>query len=650
MCGIYGWVPDKGSRSAALVWETAQRLSDMMRTRGPDDFGSETRNGSQWVSRSKDVPSGAEVTILLGQNRLAIIDLSPDGHQPMSYANERYRIVFNGEIYNYKELQKELEELGYLFKSHSDTEVLLASYAEWGPECVLKFVGMFAFALFDEEKSELFCARDFFGIKPFYYWNGYGGFSFASELPALLMVPGVERKLDPQKAYDYLRYGFVDIGGQTMIEGIHQLPPAHSLKISIGPEGAVVGEPRRYWHIDLSKKSKDTFVEAAAKVRQLFLESIKLHLRSDVPLGIALSGGIDSSSVACAVRTLYPDLPIKTFSYVATDSAEISEEKWIDLVNSRIEAESHKIYVSPDELVSDLDALISRLGEPFVSTSIYAQYRVFKLVRESGVTVTLDGQGADELLAGYIGYPAERVESLLRSFRLLSAIRFFFRTIRWPGRSWLSILASVSRRMIPQSLSNLGRRVIGQELMPPWLKSNWFEERKVIAGVRQEVDSIYASKDKVRSALAIALTYRGLSMLLRHGDRNAMSFSVESRVPFLTKELAEYLLSLPEEYLIDNDGRTKSVFREAMRGIVPDEVLNRRDKIGFQTPESGWFAKLSPWITEILAQARDSEVIDAEAAAKEWREVESGRKPFDSTVWRWINFLQWKAALGVIES
>src|SRR5690606_28349805 len=368
MCGIAGgWWKEAGQLEARLAGAL-----EKIRYRGPDDRGYEL------------YPMGDSV-VALGHTRLSILDLSSAGHQPMLSADKRFSIVFNGEIYNYRELRTELQGLGHCFVSDSDTEVLLAAWMQWGQACLVRLIGMFAFVVLDRQAGTLTCVRDAFGIKPFFYAaQGGGEFYFASEMPALKeLLPG-KPTLDWQRAYDYLVHGDYDSGTGTFFEGIRHLLPGHLFIVDL--KGERVAEPERWWAPRIVERTDLSFASATELVREQFLQNIRLHLRSDVPLGAALSGGIDSSAVVCAMRHVEPDLPIHTFSYIAAGS-EMSEEVWVDRINAHVGAVPHKISVGSDELVRDLDSMILAQGEPFGSTSIYAQYRVFQLARESGVTV-----------------------------------------------------------------------------------------------------------------------------------------------------------------------------------------------------------------------------------------------------------------------
>lgn len=621
MCGIAGgWWKEAGQLDARLA-----RALERIRYRGPDDRGYEL------------YPMGDSV-VALGHTRLSILDLSSAGHQPMLSADKRFSIVFNGEIYNYRELRTELQGLGHRFVSDSDTEVLLAAWIQWGRACLVRLTGMFAFVVLDHHSGTLTCARDAFGIKPFFYFAEGGEFCFASEMPALKeLLPG-KPALDWQRAYDYLVHGDYDSGTGTFFEGIKHLLPGHLLIVDLQATG--VGEPERWWTPSIVERTDLSFASAAELVREQFLQNIRLHLRSDVALGAALSGGIDSSAVVCAMRHVEPDLPIHTFSYIAAGS-EMSEEVWVDRINAHVGAVPHKISVGSDELVRDLDSMILAQGEPFGSTSIYAQYRVFQLARDAGVTVTLDGQGADEMLAGYNGYPGQRLRSLVEKGQLLEAVSFLSEWAKWPGRSRTAGIKNLGGEMTRGWLYGLLRNINGANILPKWINGQPLVDKGVLCVFPRQRPSESESGRRVMAELALSLTRRGLPALLRHGDRNSMRFSVESRVPFLTLDMVNLLLSLPESYLISSKGETKHVFRAAMRGIVPDDVLDRRDKIGFATPEQAWLISMADTVRGWLREDLQLPFFNQAEVRREFELIIAGKKPFSWQVWRWINFCRW---------
>ena len=433
MCGIAGWVGGKLDPGRV---EAVARATRALAHRGPDDEGSLVR----------ETDRGA---VVVGHRRLAIIDRSSAGHQPMFSADGRYAIVLNGEIYNFVELREELERSGHRFRSRSDTEVLLAAFTEWGARCLPRLIGMFAFAVVDFATGTLFLARDPFGQKPLYYAPSGDGFAFASELKPLLDLAAVPRRVDPQRLIDYLDHGSTDHGGGTIVAGVQLLPPAHHVTIAFGGPFDVV--PARYWAPDLEAELDISFPEAASRLRELFLESVRLHLRSDVRVGTLLSGGLDSSSVVVAMRELGgPALDLHTLSYIP-DAGTISEEPWIDEVNRAAGAIAHKVRLVQAEWVRDFERLVLAQEAPFGSIAIYAQYRLFAEARAAGIGVVLGGQGSDELIGGYRSLWPDRIVASLRRGHWFDALAFLRRAgrLRYPGDPG-------ARRLARAALARLG--------------------------------------------------------------------------------------------------------------------------------------------------------------------------------------------------
>ena len=622
MCGIAGGYWTAGSAAAS----DRMRLGlQALRHRGPDHQGYEEL--------------GMTVgSVLLGHARLSVIDLSTAAHQPMHSGDGRLSIVFNGEIYNYLELRTELEQCGMRFSTRSDTEVLLAAWAAWGAAALKRFIGMFAFVLVDRERQLLVAARDGFGIKPLYYAQDQDGFRFASELPALRALRIGGNQLNWQRAYDYLVHGEYDFGDDTFVQGVRSLTPGHLLTLELRP--GAVPQLQEWWSPLTAHSVHLPFEEAALELRRLILDNVRMNLRSDVPLGAALSGGLDSSAIVCAMRHLEPDADIHTFSFIAT-GASVSEEHWVDRVNRHVGARAHKVAVTPEELAADLDDMIAAQGEPFGSTSIYAQYRVFKLARENGMTVTLDGQGADELLGGYNAYPGQRVRSLIEQGRSAAAWHFLRAWSRWPGRSLGQGLKRVAGSLSEGRLHQFLRRIDGMKNAPDWIRQGPLRDAGVVMELPLQRNAYDHPGRRMMGSLAASLRQRGLPALLRHGDRNSMRFSVESRVPFLTYQLADFSLGLPEEYLVSLGGESKHLLRAAMRGIVPDDVLDRKDKIGFATPEQQWMLGMADTVRGWLAEDIGLPFLDQQRVVAAFDQVVTGRRAFTWQVWRWVNFIRW---------
>jgi asparagine synthase (glutamine-hydrolysing) len=635
MCGILGRLC--GSKQFPTLQPLQPALARLQH-RGPDDQG-ELRVA---------LPAGC---LDLAHRRLAILDLTPAGHQPMQSPDGHYVIVFNGEIYNFLELRQTLAAQGHVFHTQSDTEVLLAAWAYWGVACLPQLRGMFAFAVLDRQRQTLTCVRDAFGIKPVYVAADAQGFCFASELPALAALLPSAPMPDQQWLLDYLLGGSYDSGARTAFEGVKALLPGHLMEFDCGRpwSSASISEPRRWWWPPLQERTDLSFAEAADELRQRLLANVRLHLRSDVPLAAALSGGIDSSAVVCAMRQLEPDLELHTFTFTAPCSS-IDEGPWAQRINQATGALGHPMQVRPDELLRDLPSLIAAQGEPFGSTSIYAQYRVFQAAREAGITVMLEGQGADELLAGYGGYPVARLSSLLQQGDAAGVLRFVQGWSQGPGRGRRRAALSLAAALLPPALRDQALASLRRFQQPSWLNRNWLRSSGLSpdfplpSGLppREAADPVPAGRQLV-GALRHTLLGGNLQRLLRHGDRNSMQWSIESRVPFLTHDLADFLLGLPEAYLVSPQGESKHLLRAALRGLVPDAVLDRRDKIGFATPEPLWLKALGPLALQWCDACIAVPFLDPAAVRRTFERELFGDVTPKASTWRLLNLCGWLA-------
>ena len=542
--------------------------------RGPDDEG-------YWIdSHFKNIG--------LAQRRLSIIDLTSAGHQPMFYDNKNLAIVFNGEIYNYLELRDELKSLGYKFKSQSDTEVILAAYKEWGIKCLERFNGMWAFALYDKKNKLIFSSRDRMGVKPFYYYFDKNKFLFASEIKAILKHPEIKAKPNDKIIWDFVVCGLVDHSEETFFADIKELRPGHCMIIKTrNPKSEI----RKYWDLDPTTKAEyKNDKEYAERFRELFIDSVKLRLRSDVPIGTCLSGGLDSSAIVCVVNNFLKNSGIKqlgdwqkTFSSVYDDKKYpgCDEQPFIREVIKKTKAKRNYVFPSGEKLIKEIKEIIWHHDYPFTSTSIYAQWNVFRLAKQNGIKVMLDGQGADELLAGYHPFFGIYFGELLRQYRLG---RLFYESYKYSKNHHNSVYTVLRDLFI-----NLGQKGVFGGFFSRFIKSQWSEYDLFKASWRnkhqppamiQPTDNVF--KNALHSGFKI-----GLVSLLRYEDRDSMAFSIESRVPFLDYRLVEFIYSLPDNQKI-NKGQTKWVMRQALKGILPEKIRTRQDKIGFATPEEIW--------------------------------------------------------------
>ncbi|MDW8396024.1 MAG: asparagine synthase (glutamine-hydrolyzing) [Anaerolineae bacterium] len=649
MCGIAGIFNLDG---APVAISQLQRMADLLHHRGPDDEGYalfNTSTGEAFHFCGPDSPPGVKLPDIrsakslkanlgLAERRLAILDLSPAGHTPMTTPDGRLTICFNGEVYNYVELRAELKSLGYTFSSTGDTEVILAAYRQWGTGCVERFNGMWAFAIWDAHQRILFCSRDRFGVKPFYYTKTATQFAFASEPKALWASGVVAVDLDEALLEDFLAgYESSRLDG-TMFRHIQQLPGGHLLVVS---EDRF--EVRRFWSLpvnpDLGPEQPEA--EPARRTLELLRDAVRLRLRSDVPVGTCLSGGLDSSSIVVLVNQLMQqehDIPRaqigehqKTFT-AAYDDLVADERRFAQLVVQQTGAAWHVTFPTADTLQADLEAFIWHHDEPPISTSLYAQWCVMRLVREQGVTVVLDGQGSDELLAGYL--PFDIYLSQILSTHDWSR---FWRELREVARVNSRPIREVLMRMLALRLPEGARRRV-QTLRRARMLG--LKPDVAARATRRHQELFDANRSNLPLHLADLAAYN-LPRLLRAEDRSSMAFSVEARTPFLDFRFAEYVSQLPAVYRI-HKGWTKYVLRQAMSQLLPEAVVWRRDKKGFTTPEAGWVEALKPAGLALFADKPRSEPwLDLHLV----RKVLSSQQPLNSqqaaTVWRWIAAEQW---------
>ena len=655
MCGIYGvWNVEK----RPLDLGTLLKSVNSIRHRGPDDEGfllidTEKKEPFPCLGPESVLQLGfgrieevfdPRFDLFFGFRRLSILDLSSAGHQPMSNFDGSLWIVFNGEVYNYIELRNELQSLGYKFHTQTDTEVVLTAYEAWGEDCLKRFNGMWAFAIYDTRKKRLFCSRDRFGIKPFQYYFDQGRFIFASEIKSILSDHTVPRIPNDAVIYDYLSHGVLDHTQETFYKGIRQLPPAHCLVL----EGGRISV-QRYWDIDPANKfdigsDEKAAQEYARRFFDLMEDSIRIHLRSDVPVGSCLSGGLDSSTIVSITNRLFRvDGAVspgvigdrqKIFSS-CFDDIRFDERRYIEKIVADTSAEPNYTFPSSRNLLEELPKLMHHQDEPFGSTSMYAQWCVMKLAGQHGMRVLLDGQGADEMLAGYVPFFDAYWATLATRGDLSGMGREWSAYQQLHGVSLMHFIQHTVFALAPRVVQRQARYIRGTRVLnPEFILSNRH---------RFSDGDVSHSGSLLSGRLYLSTTRTSLPALLRYEDRSSMAHSIESRVPFLDYRLVEYVFSLPDHQKI-NSGYTKAVLRNAVRDILPASITNRSDKMGFVTPEHIWFdGELKEWADDIINSSsfRSRKYFNFPQVLKTMDEYRSRKRDIGFALWRWINLELW---------
>jgi asparagine synthase (glutamine-hydrolysing) len=647
MCGIVGiYHLDK----AAVDKSVLNNMTRLLHHRGPDDEGYvliNTQTGEslpchhadtvpEIKSRTADLYNPFYCDLGLGFRRLSIIDLTAAGHQPMTDSNKQTWIVYNGEIYNYLELRSELKSLGHTFKSKTDTEVILKAYDQWGDQCVHKFNGMWAFALWDNRKKALLCSRDRFGIKPFYYCHIPGRlFIFASEIKALLQV--IKAEADYSSISDFLMYEHMDHSERTFFNNICQLRGSHSIKIQDGRLSII-----RYFDvhentISCSKK------ECADNFREILFDAVRIRLRSDVPLGYALSGGVDSSSIAVAAKEI-TSINNTAFSIVFPGSP-IDESYYIKKVIQKTGFKHRWITPTGSMLIKDIDKFIWHQEEPNNGTSYYGEFKLRELIRESGVTVSLEGQGADEIITGYQSFIEPYLQDLAKRHRYFALYKELIDFKYFSNHH----LGNFAVRLLKQSFPWLNRlKKPGRQRLPEDHLNSDFLNKYRIAGPTYQVNPKFRSI--LGASLYSSLFYYSIPSQLVRADKSAMAYSVECRFPFLDYRLVEFAFSIPF-YLKIHGGVTKYILREAMRDYLPIEVYNRRDKIGFATPEDDWLRnEMKSYVEDIMFSREFKEMpfLNWKKFEKDYLLFSKEGAAFEKTLWSILSIHLWLKKFNII--
>lgn len=569
MCGIAGILALDGFDPATLV-----AMTQMIHYRGPSGFGFAYANPA--VAPALAVHHGDtsgppfRPAIGLGNRRLAILDLSSAGNQPMLGDDGNLCVTYNGEIYNYRELRAELEKLGCRFRTQTDTEVLLRAYQHWGESCLSRFNGMWSFAIWDQRARTLFCSRDRLGVKPFYFTVANDAFYFGSEIKQVLAASAIPRAANPQILSDFLEWGLQDHSASTAFAGVSQLLGGQSLTLRL--DRPLKPEIKTWWRLNAGPELSISSQDAVAQFRSTFSDAVRLRLRSDVPVGVSLSGGLDSSAISCEAKRLYPAQTFDAFSACFTDP-EIDEREFISNVVAATRARKYWAYPDSAAFWKNVETIAYHQDEPLGGTSVFAQWSVMRAAQENRVPVLLGGQGGDESLCGYRKYYFFYLRYLASTanpklFNEVLRLAYSGTTSYWSLGTIGRYLPSVARRQLSplQRFATLALRDAAHE-----------SQARQLVGSGQTI----AERQKVD------LLITSLPKLLRHEDRNSMAHSIETRMPFLDYRLVEFAVRLPVSMKLRN-GWSKWLLREAMSGTLPEPVRLRKSKLGFNAPEAGW--------------------------------------------------------------
>lgn len=644
MCGIAGLYDPQGRADFGRL----RAMAELMRHRGPDDEGLvlvDAARGAWRTHGGPDTPAdvfrsglpfapgrgaggeGAVFHVGLAHRRLSIVDLKPSGHQPMSDRTGRRWLAYNGEIYNHPELREELAALGATFLGTSDTEVILAAYDQWGEDCLSHFNGMFAFALWDADRSALFCARDRMGIKPFYFqWDGRA-FAFASEPRALVLTQ--PSRIVPRLAAvrDLLALDWVDHETHTFFEGLRQLPAGHAL--TVGADGLRL---REWWGLRPGAHAKGGPAEWTRELADLFTDSVRLRLRADVEVGTCLSGGLDSSAVVTTAGGL-AHRGLHAFSCAYDEGPAYDERPWMRAAAEASGARSHLVVPDGSDFWAVFDAMAQGQDEPTAGPGVYSQWKVMELAHATGLKVLLDGQGGDELFAGYFRYLPARLRDLAAAGRWDEFLRL------WGGVTdrlgFATTLLHTLEPWLPAPLVATLRGRFGQG------------KDRVLSGELARVPGSTpglppAERSWLWRQLAFDTLRRQLPGLLRYEDRNSMAFSIETRLPFLDWRIVEFAFSLPDEQKLEGV-TTKAILRRALGDRVPASVLARRDKMGFETPSDHWLrGRYAAEVRRRLSRPGPfQDWVDAGALRGQLEEYLAGRRAVGLQVWRWLSLEAW---------
>lgn len=655
MCGITGYFDiQQGFQPAKFA-----RANNIIRHRGPDDYGY-TCLDNEWSASSfydenlndfhGNTPMGA-----LGFRRLSIIDLTSKGHQPMCSQSGKLWIVFNGEVYNYIEIREELKAKGYVFNSATDTEVILYAYQEWGEKCLERFNGMWAFCIVDTQKRKLFCARDRMGIKPFYFFADKYKFIFASEMKQILeLMPETTKGINDRLIFDFLALGsYGNETHETYFKNIVKLNPGSFLEVQFGKGESIGINEKKWWSLPVQTIELPPEEELYERLYEILLDSVKLRLRSDVPQGTALSGGLDSSVLVKMVDILRGGKSDENKVFTITsDNADINDKYYADILTKNLPVTSFQKNFESVVNLDDLQKVLWHQEEPIQTASIFGSWELYKFFREQNVTVNLDGQGADELLYGYHNFPFRSyLVSSVRDFGLRETQKQMKEIASLYGVSYYSLNFQLAKGLLVKRFRAHAAMYHYFKLKKEksWLNDGFYKKQynaSYLINNSYMAEGLQFSSELKRKSYDL-IRHTNLPGILRQVDRNSMAFSVESRLPFLDYRFVELCFSLPSHFMFQN-GFTKYPLRKAMIGKLPEEVLWRRNKVGFNMPEYEILSRNKLFVKDVLSSLQKDERINYASLEKELDFYLSSNKNYNNIAWRFFIYALWKKEFDII--
>jgi len=611
-----------------------QRMLKLAEHRGPDGTGLVVMSSST-PSNERQTPTVSGWAVL-GHVRLAIIDKSDSSAQPMTSICGRYSITYNGEIYNFKEIRRELEEAGVFFRTNGDTEVLFAAVVKWGESALNRLRGMFSFVFVDKKERYALAVRDRYGIKPLYFWHDGKHIHFASEIKQFTAHSRWKGSIERRNALLFLMFGVTDVDERTLFDGVFHVRPGSLIRIELDRTMKI---DHRVWWIPSRETFRGSYDSAVHEYRDRFRQTLELHLRSDVPVASCLSGGLDSSSIVGCIAKWFPrdSQELKLFT-ARSQNRSLDESGYARSMCEWVGGLGFEVEPRVEGLWDNLDRIVWHQDEPFGSTSIFAQWLVFNRAHIEGVKVVLDGQGADEQLGGYDPFISLAILERLELGQLMEGIAEFKRFSHYGRVSGNSLAIAAATRYLPyRTTRGIGKRLgFASQNAGDWLNSDLISQMNI----KDPFRPVTARRHSFQETTWDMVDRLNLPRLLRFEDRSSMAFGVEARVPYVDHELMEFALTLPSTYLI-RDGKTKSVLRETGRFALPNEIVDRTDKIGFETDEKCWLEESR---AEVLRGF--DEVIPQVSAlfTRHTRDViceQLSSRKFSSIPWRITSFLRW---------